>query len=220
MKKLSFDTNAYKILYRRYKAYLVSLFVITMCVLIFFTVVRNQIQDQFLIQEEAAEAKKRISVLKTNLSLLSAINEKDQEANVLRVAKALPFQKDFAGVLNAIRVASSRAGVGISDYSFQVGDLAITQSTSPSLPSLTLTLTVQGDALGTQRFLQELSKTLPLSYVTSVELSGRSSTVLIGFFYKPLPSFKIDYTLPMRALSRNEMKLLDTLSGWEIPLGF
>lgn len=214
--KFSFDKSTLTILYTHHKAYIIPVGIVLVCVFTFFFLVSRQIQDVSLTKSEVEEAQKRITVLKENLDTLSKIDELAQNLQLELVSKTLPIEKDFTGILNAISQASSSTGISVADYSFQVGDVSRLPTVSASGPLiLTLSLSLQTDAAGAARFLGELSKTVPLSSVGSVQMSGSLSTVNIGFYYRPLSFTKVGFHTPIRNQSSSDSTLLETLSSWQ-----
>lgn len=213
--KFNFDQGAFGILYARHKVYVVPFFIIFVCIVVFFGLITHQIQDISLANAQVATARENIRILKENLSILERIDESAQNTQLEVVVNTLPLEKDFTGVLAAVSHVSSKTGISVSDYSFQVGDVTKIPAASTVSP-LSINLTLQSDTRGTTRFLQELSRSVPLSNVTSVQTSSNLSTVNVGFYYRPLSFAKVDYHSPVRPLTADQSKMLEAVSSWHI----
>lgn len=213
--EFNLDQNTIKILYTRYKEFLLPIIIILVCVFLFLKLIIPQIQELLLERNQASEAREKIAVLKKNLNILSKIDEGDQNLKLQVAASALPAEKDFAGILNAISTASNKAGVFAGDFTFQVGELSTKSAQTKVLPSLNLTLNIQSGVSGLRRFLSELSKTLPVSEVQDVRVGSNLSTVTINFYYKPLSFKKFNYDTPLKPLSSQNSALLKKISSWQ-----
>ncbi len=208
--KFSFDKSTTKILYYRYKVYFVPIGIILTCLVIFFVIITNQIRDLFSSQAQLSVVRSRVNILQNNLNLLSVIDENKQNNDIQTVTKAMPSQKDYAGILDALATTSRNSSVSISDFSFQVGDLS-SNLPSKSPLSIALSLSLKTGIVGTQRFLSELAKTLPISEVSDVEITAGLSTVVISFYYKPFSPIQPDFGSNLPVLSNGDILLLNSL---------
>lgn len=215
--KFTLDKETIKILYQRYKIFLLPLVIIIVCVFLLFKVVGSQIQDLFTLRDEAVMVKNKIDVLKNNLDFLSSIDEEIQNRELQVASNALPPYKDFAGILNAIMGATIKAGVGLNDFSFSVGDISTKSATLAKSPTLTSKLTIiNSSPMQTKQFLTELSQALPLTDVSTVETSGNSANIAVLFYYKPFPPISFNYDAPMKNLTTEEKKLLERIASWQV----
>lgn len=212
--KFSLDKGTYKVLYERYREYLVPFVAIFVCLVLILKIVIPQVQDFIATLNQAKEMQKEILVLKNNVQFLTSLSDSKLDSQMRIASSALPAEKDFAGILNAITAASARAGVSLGDFSFAVGELSTKSAQIAGQPSIQVALTVSGDAFLAQRFIQELSKTVPLSEVLNVAISGRSSALTTVFYYKVFPPIQFVATKPIFALSQSEEQLLNKLSSW------
>lgn len=202
-------------LYVQNKAYIIPVGVILISIFVFLFLVSRQIQDVSLTSSQIQEAQKRIAILKENIRILSQTDDKNQSSMLENVSRALPIEKDFSGILSAIALVSSRTGISVADYSFQVGDISKPTIVNTPAP-LTLSLILAADAYGAARFLRELSRTVPLSSVESVWSSGNQSTVSVAFYFRPLSSAKVDLHTPIQNQSLENNDVLQTISSWQI----
>lgn len=202
------------ILYRRYREYLLPCAVILICIVLFIQVIIPQAQDFISMREEENVVRERINILRSNLNFLSNLDEQNLDSDFQLASSTLPSEKDFVGVLNAIVVASSNSGVKVGDFTFQVGDLFIKPTQAMLYPSLNLSLTIGGGAQGAKLFLSELSKTIPLSDISDVQITGGSSNLMIVFYYKPIMPVAFNYGVPVKPLSSQERLILERISSF------
>lgn len=212
--KFSLDKGTYKVLYERYREYLAPFVVIFVCFVLIIKVIIPQVQDFIEALKTVKELQGQIAVLKNNVQFLTSLNDSALDSKMRVASSALPAEKDFVGILNAVTAASARAGVSLGDFSFAVGELSTKSAQLAGQPTIQVALTVGGDAFLAQRFIQELSKTVPLSEVLNVAVSGRSSSLTTVFFYKVFPPIQFDGSKPIFALSQSEDQLLNKLSSW------
>lgn len=212
--KFEFDSTV-KLLLFRYKVFLLPLGIILVCIFLFIQVVNVQLQDFYTLQNEVEAEQERIGILKGNLNMLSSLNNTTQDRYLQSAYNALPSYKDFMGVLNAVTVASGNAGVGLSDFSFNVGDLSTKSAQLAKSPSFNLNLTLLNSGVDkTKRFLNELAKISPLSEVIEVDINGNTASVILVFYYKPLPLMVVNYFSPIKPISLQEKSLVDKISSW------
>ncbi len=211
--KFNFDSGTWRILYLRHKVYLIPVIVILVSILVFLFVVVGQISDFFSSKERLTLEQEKIATLQSNLNILSSMDDTADDLQL--VLQALPSEKDFAGIVNAISAASSVTGVSVADYSFQVG-LLKPQAGSPETPSIPLVLTIQAGPDGARKFLALLSKTSPLSSVATIQSDSGSSTLRLLFYYRSLPPLRVDYTVPLRPITQSDKDLLKKLSDWQV----
>jgi len=214
-KEFNLNQSTIKILYTRYKEFILPLAIIFICAFLFLKFIIPQIKELRLERSQAQAARERIAVLKENLNILLKMDEGDQNLGFQIASSALPTEKDFVGILNAISTASYKANVPIGDFTFQVGELSTKSAQTKFLPSLSLVLNIQSGQGGIKRFLSELSETLPLSEVEDVQSGSNLSTITINFYYKPLSFKQFNYDIPLKPLSSQNSALLNKISSWQ-----
>lgn len=209
------DENTVRILYEKHKAYLVPAGVIAVSILLFFFAVVPQIENFFSLQAQTETIKEKTAVIKSNVVMLSSINQSDLSNKLQTVVSALPVEKDFAGILRVVSLAAEDAHVTLGDFSFVVGSLG-TQATkiTNALP-IEVDLTISSDIFGTKRFLEALTQRFPLSEVTSLQISDKSSSMKAFFYYKPLPQFAFDEGKKIDGLSQKDAAFFTTLSSFK-----
>jgi hypothetical protein len=209
------------LLYYRYKDTVVfEVSVISIIILASFfllvKVVVPQVENWFSINAEVTEEQTTISQLRANKSALVTADDSLLNQDVAVVSSALPFQKDFTGVLNAVNAASANAGVVLDDYSFQVGNLSTKSAQLSQGTSLTLKLSLKGGIEEIQGFIKEIQQKLPLAEVVSTSYSENGSALEVLFFYKLTPKqTQVSYTNPLPILTGDKETLLNTLAKWK-----
>lgn len=212
--KFGLSQNALKILYDAYKEYIIAFAIIFVCLILFVKIIIPQIQDLFLINNQSKVLSEKIRVLKSNMIFLSSVNDDDLNSKLQVTSAALPSEKDFAAVLNAIQIASAKAGVMLGDFEFKVGELSTPSAKISTQPGMEIILTVSGGVEGSRRFITQLSKTLPLSQVSSLQTSGNLAVITTVFNYKPFSPTAFNFGSQLKALSKSDLSLLDKISSW------
>jgi Tfp pilus assembly protein PilO len=197
-----------------YKKFYISLGIILVCIGLFMFVIIPQFQQYSLQKNEIDEVQQRVAILNNNLSFLSRLNQQEQTAQLTTVLAALPDDKDYAGILFAVKNASAKAGVGLGDFTFQVGELSQKSVITQNAPTMQLILNVLGSPTEIQVFLTELSKSLPLANIKELKIGAESSRVVVEFYYKPVPQLQVNYGQPITPLSEQNRKNLGDLSLW------
>lgn len=211
------DINTIKILYKKYKEHIIYVLVIFITILLFLFAVLPRIKDLGKLNNDRKIELNKVSILKNNLDLLSNLDDSKLDSQLLVVSSALPSEKDFEGVLNAVSLASGRSGVSIGDYEFQVGDLSQRLSVKATgFPFLTLVVNIKGTPSQIVKFVGSLFKSTPISEVTSILQNTNSATISIVFYYKTLPPVQLDDSRQITPLSQKGREIIDTLSAWGV----
>jgi len=145
---------------------------------------------------------------------LISINSSVLDSQFAVVSSALPPNKDFAGIITGVSAAAQRAGVGLNDFEFQVGDLREISASSMEYPFLTTKLNIQSSYQQSANFITELFKSFPLAEIVDVSLSGRSTEVSVVFYYKPMPEIEVDNYKPVKILTKENLDLINELLTW------
>lgn len=221
-RKMTLDQSTAKILYFRYKAFLVPILIIFACAFLFISIIIPQIRELFSMKNEEKNVADRISALKQNIKFLSSLDDSSLDSEFQMASSALPSEKDFVGILNAIAIASYNSGAQVDDFSFQVGDLSLKASQGVSRPLINVSVTIKGEVLQTKDFLSELAKAVPISETADVSVNESNSKITVNFLYKPTKSLTFNYTSLITPLSSKEKETLDEISSWssELPETF
>lgn len=213
-KKINIDSMTFWFLYRKYKQFLLPMGVILACIVLFIFVIIPQFQNLLDNQKQAKIESEKLLVLKNNLNLLTNLNESQVDSQLKVVSRALPPEKDFGGILNAISYSANKAGVSLGDFQFQVGEITKPPLNVSSFPSLEIKLAINGGTEGVLRFLNELYKSVPLSEAISIKASNTVSEITAIFYYKPFPPLTISESSPMSPISSQSLSIIGNISSW------
>lgn len=208
----SIDINTLKFLYERYKDFTIPFFIILASFLLFGRVVLPSFFDLLDAKEKQKIELQTLSNIENKLSLLKSIDESTLDSQLRIVSKALPIDKDFFGILNAISGASGRSGVSIAGFRFSVGSLSEAKE-EIDFPTLKVDITLNGSAYAVNDFIGRLNKTLPLSEVDRISTQENLSSIIINFYYKPLLRLKDDDTFPLPPVSAKGLALMNEISN-------
>lgn len=193
--------------------------IILVCVILLFKVIIPQIEDWFSIRHEVIATQDRLKVLRSNVNYMNNIDRGMLDSQLHVATTALPTEKDFGNVLMAISDASIKSGIELEDYAFQVGDIGTASAKlvpdDKMLPTIKVTMEVDGSIDALNIFIKEIQKKLPLSEVTNVEADGLSTTLSIQFFQKPIKTIVFNDTDAIQPLQDSKRLLLQQLSGWQ-----
>jgi hypothetical protein len=217
MSQVSFlNQSTYRILVYKYKLFAIPVGVIICCIILFVVVLVPQIRQWYATQQQIALSEQRLEVLTENLNLANKIDGIAADQYLQLVSKALPSDKDFVDILNAISNAAIEALTPLNDYGFAVGNLSgDAQSIQSSLP---VTITIGGGLADVRRFAVSLQHQLPLSDITEIHIGANNTAQLtINFYYKPFPkTLSFQPAKPLQTLSPQEQALMDKIRTIEM----
>ncbi len=210
--KVNIDADTLKVLYAKYKDFLIPIMVMIASITLLIAFVIPQFLN-FLSNMDAIRAENsKLSVLKNNLNIIASANDSTLDSQLNIVSQALPLTKDYTGILNALAIASRTSGASLGNFEFQVGDVSSAQQSQSGFPFLKMTLNVNGDIKTVNNFINSLSKTFPLSEITGAIINGELSTINISFYYKPIPANAISNNVPISAVSKDGLNIISKLS--------
>lgn len=211
--KNNLTSNTLKIVYSRNKEYVPPIGMVLLSLLLFVLLILPQVADISQLQNNEGEMKKKIAGLQTKYNFLKNYDDSNLDNQVKIASNALPRQKDYSGIVSAISKSAGNSGISLDDFSFTVGDLT-TEPTVSSPPSIQVSFTIKGSIDSTKKFLQSLSKQLPLSEVTSLQISNGVTSLSTIFYYKPFPSLQVSglEDSPLSPLTQEQSLLLNNLS--------
>lgn len=212
--KVNIDIDTLKFLYEKNKEFIIPVAIIIVCFILLIKFIMPQFQALFTLGNDAKKDSSKIIVLKNNFNLLSALTDSTLDPKLQIVNAALPTNKDFIGIINAISYASSIAGVNVGDFQLEIGDLSKAAIDTGKLSSISLNLSINGSIEATNKFIKALYATFPLSEVTSINLGNTSSNVAINFYYKPLPPVAYNESSPINPIPNSKLELIDKLSNF------
>lgn len=177
-----------------------------------------QLQNWFVIRDETIATRERIATINNNISLLESLNQSDIENKRQTALKALPVEKDFASVINAISASSMKSGIAVNDFSFGLGPISSSsgqKKKSSDYDTVIMTLSLKGNIESVKNFIRELGHKLPLSKIETVDSGEDVTTITLGFYTKTYRAAALQYDQAVDPISSADNTLLNTLSGYE-----
>ena len=224
-----FGENSLRILYFRYKDSIyfslsVAALAIAVGIVLLFQVVIPQVQDWFSITNEVEATRQRLATINNNITLITTLNKETLNNQLAVSTEALPYEKDFGAIVNALSDAAITAGVSLDDYNFQPGNIASVSGRliapgQRDVSYIKVTVSIGGDAKQVQAFLQKIDETLPLSEVVAVSGDTQQTTVTLQFYQKQFPAITFRDDKPLVPLSVEDTTFVKQLSDWQ-PIGF
>lgn len=214
-KKSQLNFQIIKKLFAGKKQYATPALLIVVSIFIFFFALIPQFNDLLTTISQRNDALLKLKVLRNNLTTLTNTDENALSLNLQTSLKALPQNKDFESVLNAMSSSAAKAGTSIANFEFKVGDLSKSQISNGQFPALTITLSINDGAVVTTRFMTSLASSLPLSEVKSLDVNGNYSNITLLFYYKSASTLKASFDTPIVPLSAKQTQLLSQLSSWD-----
>ncbi len=210
--KETLNQNTFKILYYKNKVYLLPLSIIFLAILLVFFAIVPQVNDYFSLRDEEENIKEKIAITKSNSTFLSGLNEIELDTNLKITASALPVEKDFGGIFRVRGQAAAVSNVVLGDFSFQSATLSSLESKAANALPIEITLIINSGIDGAKRFLQELTRRLPLSEAVNIQTGESSSTISVVFYYKPYTAVTINQDSNLKPLSKDEVSVVRELS--------
>ncbi len=212
-KKVNLDREAAETVFRHYKDNILPIAVILVCILIFFFVVIPSFKQFIHTQEQLKIETQKLDVLKNNYNFLLSLEDSQIESDYNLMSRALPSNKDFVRIMNAISVASQKTGVSVGDFDFSLGNLD--KTTDQTLfPSIKINMNLGGNVQSIAKFVTELYKTAPVSEVTTIKATGAFASLEIKFYYKPFPPLNISGESAIVPYSQQSLSLIKEVSSW------
>ncbi len=211
--RFNVDLSTFLIIYRQYKSYFVPVVIILVSILLFFVILIPQVQAVLNAREQEAAEMQKLNILKQSYNNISTMNEATLAQNADSLTRALPSSKDFAGIINSISSNSVKSGVAVGNFEFSVGDLSTSQE-GVVYPSIQISLNVNGSPKATLDFIKNLYNSVPVTEVTSVKLSGETTSLKAVFYYKAYPPVSLDSNNPIAPFNSEENTLIEKITDW------
>jgi len=212
--KINLDIESLKFIFEKNKPYILPSIVIFTCIVLFFQFIIPQLKTLLTAREQAKQASLNLKTLKENLNILVNTDEDSLDSQLEVLNQALPFSKDFSGILNSIDFASRRTGVALGAFSLKIGEILSSQNDS-ELPTITLSIPINSGIVGVSGFVDTIEKTVPLSEVSFVKIGDNISSVNLSFYYKPLSIPSDRDGVRVNPVSQKALLLVDKLKNFE-----
>lgn len=216
-KKVNIDLLTLRTLYSDYKLFLIPVFTILSCLLIFLIFILPQANEFFRSRQIVATELGKLNTLRGSLNALQETSDEELDNRVGVLTSALPAEKNFEAILNALSYSANVSGVILGDFDFSVGSITDAPEAIQEFPFLDIELNLAGGVGPISTFLDTLSKTLPISRVTKIAISQNDSTVNIAFYYKPLPNISFKEDAVISPVSKEGESLISELEEYVNP---
>lgn len=200
------------LLYFHVRDYLVPSLIIFVCAIVFLVIVIPQMQSYFSLQSQYSADLAKLQVLQRNFQDVTGFDDQQLNANFSLTTTALPEEKNAIVILNAISKSASLSNVSLKDYNFEVAT-TVNKSDQVLLP---VSLSVTGDKSSILKFVHELSISLPLSEVRSVDIQNNNTALISAVFsMQTFSQSAINTNEPLQLLTDQDKSILNQLSSWK-----
>jgi Tfp pilus assembly protein PilO len=213
-KKINVDLENLLVLYKHYKEFLLPVGVILVSILVIVYVVFPQIQQYFSSRNLVKVEQQKLDKLKNNYTLLTSLDDAKITADLNTLSLALPAQKDFAGIIDAISYVSAKTGVAVGNFEFSLGNLSASNFAGTAYPSTKIDISLKGNTKNIAQFAHEITRTMPIAEVTTINITGNSGSLTILFYYKPFPAQNVSDETQIIPLSVKQTSLIKEVSSW------
>ena len=213
-RKINIDFENLLALYKHYKEFLLPVGVILASTLVIIYVVFPQIQQYFNSQNLVKAEQQKLDALRNSYNLLTSLDDATITSELKTLSLALPAQKDFAGIIDAISYVSAKTGVAVGNFEFSLGNLSASNFGGTAYPSTKIDISLKGNTKNIENFAHEIIKTMPIAEVTGLNINGGTGSLTILFYYKPFPSQNISDQVQIVPLSAKQNSLIKEASSW------
>lgn len=209
------------LLYYRYKDspyYIgsIALLIGLVSFVLIFNVIIPQVQDLFSINNEITATRERITNLKRNIAYLNSLNTATLDSDLQLTFSALPSEKDFASIINAVNRSAIDSGVLLNDYTLIIGELATPSAKLKKFASVDLSITIEGTKEDSKNFIKRIYEIIPLSQISTLSLTEEDTSLRISFYVKQFPSGSYNVVEQIKQIPPNDAALFNKLSAWRI----
>src|SRR6266851_199854 len=102
-------------------------FTVLICIVLLFNIIIPELSQWFSIRNEVIAARAQIATLQQNITFINTLDKNRLNSQLQTASHALPPEKNFGFMLNAISNAAVTSGVSLNDYAFQVGNITSSQ---------------------------------------------------------------------------------------------
>lgn len=190
------------------------------CIILIFQAIIPQAQSWFSIRNEEEATRRKIAIIRGNANLMLNLNKNVLEGNRQLAIHALPVEKDFGAIINAVVTAAARSGVSIDDFSFSLGLVSSPSAQSKinpeaNDPRVGLFLYLTGGIDRVKSFISEISEKLPLSEIEKMDVNKEGMYVALYFYSKSYVLPRVSLDEPIRPLTPENNRVFSNLSKWQ-----
>lgn len=207
----------YNFRYSFYFPIAMPIFISVIGAFVFILFILPQITNWFSVQEEVDATQARINMMRQNSRKLESLNRLDVDRDFVVVTEALPSEKNFMGILNAINQAALNSNVSLSDYEFSLGTVSsIKKNKEVSIVStpININISIDGNVDDVNNFMFEIEKKLPIAEIKTINFSNNSGEILLVFYVKPQSNLDINYSDPIESYTQDERSVIQNIYQW------
>ncbi len=223
MNKINFNQEisreSFKGFIDEHKDYLFPSLAIIISIALFLFVLLPQILAFPKTRTEVNTEEKKLDEFVAARNYAGSVNSADLNTDLILATKALPVDKDYTSMINAVSSAAESSSTTIQSYRFLIGSgtLNKTSLAAGGIPSIAIQVNINGDYNQLLTFMKALYETVPVSEISNVSYSNGSSLLLINFFYKPLPSAEVSTGELIRDKNIQEKDVFEIITNWKVP---
>jgi len=185
-----------------YKAFFLSIFLITGILFTSLFFLRPKIFEILEIQKKINKERKMLADLTQKAATLEGLDEIELTEKTEVLLKALPPEKDVANILLTFKVLGSQAEITLQGIQVDSGD--------------TFSLKIEGGTEKIIRFMERIETSYPLMKLEEIAVSSREgsstqATAKVQAFFLPLPQALGSVESPLSLVTPQEEKIYQDL---------
>jgi len=195
-------------------------FTLLVCGILLFNIIIPEVTRWFSIRNEVIATQARIAILQKNINFINNLDKNALNSQLQTVSDALPPEKNFGFMLNALSNAAADSGVSLGDYAFQVGTIGSSKGPGPKVATLPnnistieITVIVNGNIASVKHFIKSLENNLPISQIMTVNGSQGNVSIRLDFYQRPFSNVIFSSDNPLLELPTAKVNLLRSLAS-------
>lgn len=209
----------------KHKKLLWSVFLFLVVMVIGLVFLKPKITDIFQLRQQIAKDKNTLAQLTQKIDALEGLDNKELETKAEKTLKALPSEKNVAGLLATLKILGQETEVELKSIQVSPGELS-TRSAQISgnqsgLPLLGFKLTASGNQKNIRNFFDRLETILPLMRISTINLAQSEGELVeakleLDSFYLLLPFELGPIEVPLATITQQEEKAYQELTRFKI----
>lgn len=205
----------YSFRYSQYYQIFVPVLIISISLVLFISYILPVMNQWFSINNEIQTKQQLISTVRNNILTLQSINKNELDNNLDISLRALPAEKEFDGIINAISLSAASSQVTIEDYSFSLGKIIKEDKKKHGvIYPIQLDLKIGGDLDNIELFFKQIETKTPLAEVKKINFSNNITDMTLIFYTKSYPVLNIDDTKNVELLTQAEQNIISLIKSW------
>lgn len=210
---------------KNYKSLLWPGIIFLVVAIIGLAFLKPKITGIFQLRKQIAKDKNTLAQLTQKINALEGLDEKELEIKTEKVLKALPSEKNIAGLLYTLKILSQETEVGLKDIQVSPGELS-TRSAQPEtksesgLPLLSFSLIVEGESEKARNFFDRIETIMPLMKIRGIGMAQSDEGVVeanleLATFFLLLPKELGVIENPLALITLQEEKAYQELTRFK-----